>query len=145
MANRHTRYQAAIVRNHHILLLWYVVDERRAFWLIPGGGREDESEEQCVIREAHEETHLHVRVERLLLEQPSVGVDSMYARYKTYLCTPVAGMERPGIEPEVDAKGQIERVHWFDLREVASWNEALIRDHITYPQLARIRTLLGYT
>lgn len=144
MANRHTRYQAAIVRDHQILLLWYVPKDRAGFWLIPGGGREDESEEACVIREVHEETHLHVRVERLILEQSSWSTDTMYARYKTYLCIPVAGVERPGIEPEDDAQGDIEAVHWFDLCDVASWHEVLVRDHITYPQLVKIRTALGY-
>ena len=145
MVDRHTRYQAAILRDHHMLLLWYVPRDRDGFWLIPGGGREDESEEACVIREVHEETHLHVRVERLLLDVPSHSRDTMYAHYKTYLCTPVAGSERPGIEPEDDAQGDIEAVHWFDLRDVDSWHTQLVSDHITYPQLMNIRAVLAYS
>jgi 8-oxo-dGTP diphosphatase len=145
VSNRHTRYQAAIVREHHILLLWYVPRDRSGFWLIPGGGREAETEEACVIREVHEETHLHVRVGRLIVEQPSPHRDAMYMRYKTYLCTPVGGDERPGIEPEADAQGIIERVDWFDLRDVDSWHHTLVRDHITYPQLLEIRSVLGYS
>ena len=66
---RDIRYQAVILKDRHALLL-RIEEEDQAFWVIPGGGREgSESEEECVIREMWEETHLQVEVERLILDE----------------------------------------------------------------------------
>lgn len=144
---RFARYQGAIVRDHHILLIkhtWY--DDGRAYWLLPGGGRDPaEEEEACVRREMREETHLEVRVERLLLDQPARD-DGIYQRYKTYLCTPVAGQAQPGYEPEPDAAQAyaISEVAWFDLRDETTWDPLITDDSYTYPQLRQIRSALGY-
>ena len=134
------------MQDHHILLLWYEPNDRDGFWLIPGGGREAETEEECVIREAREETNLQVRVERLILEETSYDEDSMYVRQKTYLCSRLGGEAIPGVEPEPEAEslGSITRVHLFDLRDVTTWYDDLVQDQITYSQLAKIRTVLGY-
>ena len=144
---RFARYQGAIVREHHILLIKHTRhDDGRAYWVLPGGGRDPgETEEDCVRREMREETHLEVRVDRLLLDLPAHD-DSIYQRYKTYLCTPVAGQARPGYEPEPDAAQAyaISEVAWFDLRDEATWDPLAIGDPYTYPQLRRIRSELGY-
>lgn len=144
---RTTRYQGAIVRGHCILLIQHRHHEDgRSYWLIPGGGRAPrETYEQVVRREMLEETHLDVRVERLLLEDhvPRRGI---YSRYRTYLCTPVGGEAQPGYEPEEDAAAAygIVAVAWFDLRDPSSWDPMVREDAITFPLLQRIRAALGY-
>ena len=149
-ANRETRYQGAIVRDHHILLLYGREDwgdGPREFWLLPGGGRESgESAEETVIREMLEETKLEVRVERLLLDRPPHPTDSgPYKRVMTYLCTPLGGEAAPGVEPEVSpAKWTILDVGWFDLRDEGDWGDAVLENLITYDQLVEIRRQLDY-
>lgn len=144
---RHTRCQGAIMRDHHLLLITHQHhDTGRKYWLLPGGGIEDgEDEVACVIREMREETHLDVRVERLLLDEeiaPSAG----YTRIKTYLCVPIAGEAKPGYEPEVEASNMygITDVAWFDLRDETDWIGEMKLDEITYPQVKRIQKALGY-
>jgi 8-oxo-dGTP pyrophosphatase MutT (NUDIX family) len=146
MFKRDIRYQGAIVQDDHILLIRYQPIDGASFWLFPGGGREDETEEACVIREMFEETHLHVQVERLLCEMPSPHSDGFYKWYKTYLCSPLGGEPRPGHEPEPGAAGlgDIVEVAWLDLRDESGWDEAITTDSITYPQLIKVRALLGY-
>jgi 8-oxo-dGTP pyrophosphatase MutT (NUDIX family) len=70
--SRTTRYQGAVIRNDRMLLIkHHEYATGHGYWVIPGGGREDgETEEECVIREVKEETHLNVRVEQLLLDEP---------------------------------------------------------------------------
>jgi 8-oxo-dGTP pyrophosphatase MutT (NUDIX family) len=53
---RHTRYQAAVVRNGAILLVRCQFADGSAFWMLPGGGREDDEDDvECVVREVAEE------------------------------------------------------------------------------------------
>lgn len=141
---RITRYQAAILDSDRLLLI-QVRDHRlgKTFWLIPGGGREQgESEEACVRREVREETHLEVRVERLLFEAPNSPEDIYEYRWtKTYLCRPISGEARPGEEPEMVAQNlaQILAVKWIPLWEEAEWGRDITNDPITYTNLQRIR------
>jgi 8-oxo-dGTP pyrophosphatase MutT (NUDIX family) len=143
--SRFTRYQGAILRDHQLLLILlhhHAAD--RSYWVIPGGGKEDgESEEECVIREVKEETNLDVVVEQLLFDEPA-HPEGIYRWRKTYLCRPVAGVARPGSEPEVAADFSILDVRWFDLRDEGGWGEALQRDPFTYPQMRQLRDALGY-
>jgi 8-oxo-dGTP pyrophosphatase MutT (NUDIX family) len=144
-ADRTTRYQAAIIKDDHILL----VRQRNTssgyeWWNIPGGGKEgDESEEACIIREMKEETGLHIRVERLLIDGPS-HPHSGYQRFKTYLCTPVSGEAQPGYEPEFAAVALVD-VGWFDLRDESQLTLEAVNNSITHTMLWRIREALGYT
>ena len=144
---RTTRYQGAIIRDHHILLIMHrEPGSESGYWVIPGGGREgNESEEDCVRREMLEETHLTVRVERLLIEELSLP-KGIYRQRKTYLCTPVAGEAKPGHEPEfaADEGYDIVSVGWFDLRDESGWHPELLANPITYPQVQRVREILGY-
>ncbi len=141
---RFTRYQGAIVRDDEILLLYWQESSGVGFWLFPGGGREPgESAHEAVRREMAEETHLRVRVERLLLEMPAHERDA-YDHVRTYLCRVEAGEARPGSEPELKTSGDILAVRWFDLRNEHGWPEALRRDAITYPTLQQVRGVLGY-
>ena len=142
------RYQGAIIQDHHILLIKQTDHVRgRSYWLIPGGGIEQyETEEQCVQREMLEETGLEVRVDFLLLDEPSTP-GAIYQRWKTYRCSILAGEARPGCEPEAvyaDAYSFTE-VGWFDLRHPATWNERLEADSFVYAFLQRVQGALGYT
>jgi len=149
MARRNARYQGAIVRDHGLLLIKHRHHvDGHDYWLLPGGGRENgESEEQTVRREMRKETNLDVRVERLLIAQPAFQEGRLVGHLKTYLCTPVGGEASPGYEPELDAAEAyaISEVRWFDLRDPSSWDPQLVSDAITYPQVQRVRALLGYT
>ncbi|MBN1642207.1 MAG: NUDIX domain-containing protein, partial [Anaerolineae bacterium] len=145
---RANRYQGAIVRDHQVLLIRHQMHaDGRTYWVLPGGGRElRETPYECVRREMREETHLEVRIERLLLDE--VGhPEGMYGRMKTYLCRPVGGRAQPGSEPEPDAASAyaIAEVAWFDLRDESGWPRLLVEDPYTYPQLRRIRAALGYS
>lgn len=118
----------------------------REYWVIPGGGLDgNETEEECVIREAREETNLEVKIDCLLLDEPG-HPDGMYRWRKTFLCRPIGGDASPGSEPEPEAseKYAITQVRWFDLREEGEWGADLLGDPFTYPQLARARVKLGY-
>ncbi|MDH3944928.1 MAG: NUDIX domain-containing protein [Anaerolineae bacterium] len=145
--NRITRYQGAIIQDDHILLLLHRShDGEWAHWVIPGGGIEDgESEENCVVREMKEETHLDVRIERLLVHEPG-HPDGVYKFRKTYLCTPIGGEAQPGYEPELEASSvyAIAAVRWFDLRDPTSWDTLTADDPYTYPQMLNFQKLLGY-
>ena len=84
---------AAVIENEGQLLLAGHFDPAGLFfWTFPGGlQREGESPEECAVREAWEETGLHIRVERLLYrlewELPVVG-----CRTELYfLAAPVGG------------------------------------------------------
>lgn len=144
---RNTRYQGAIIRDHHILLIKQTeLATGRSYWLIPGGGIEQqETEEQCVQREMLEETCLHVQVNSLVLDEPSMP-GGIYQRHKTYVCSILDGEARPGYEPEAEyaTAYSFTEVGWFDLRQPTSWNEQVTANPITYPLLQRIQAALGY-
>jgi ADP-ribose pyrophosphatase YjhB (NUDIX family) len=144
---RITRYQGAIIRDHHILLIKQTEHASgRSYWLIPGGGIEaDETEERCVQREMQEETGLHVQVQYLLLDEPSLPGE-IYQRRKTYLCSILAGEARPGYEPEAAyaTAYSFTEVGWFDLRHPTGWSEQIMHNAILYPLLQRIQAALGY-
>ena len=139
------RFQGLIIKDDKILLIrGYEYSTGISFWVIPGGHRETgESEEECIIREMSEETHLEVRVEKLLMEQPFFpGIPK--GINKSYLCTPIGGQLKPGSEPE-DDNFEIAALRWFDLRDEKDWSKDLQKDPYTYPQLVKIRKILGYT
>lgn len=143
---RHTRYPGAIIREHTILLIRHRRHSSgRTYWVFPGGGIEEgESEEECVVREMQEETNLKVEVEKLVIDEPG-HPGGVYKRRKTYLCRPIAGIPKPGYEPEEEAAAaySIAEVRWFDLRNENAWEKLLIRDPITYPQLKRLQEALN--
>jgi 8-oxo-dGTP diphosphatase len=146
--SRITRFQGAIVCDDHILLIKQHENvSGREYWVIPGGGREaGETEQECIEREMREETHLHVVVKALLLDEPGRSQDA-YQRFKTYLCTPLGGKAEPGCEPECEVSQAyaITEVRWFDLRDEATWGADVVADPFTYPVLRKIRAMLGYT
>lgn len=144
---RHTRYQGLIIEKGKVLLIKHREDATgRGYWVIPGGGiDDDESEAQCVIREVKEETNLDVKIEDLLFDEPG-HPDGVYQRRKTFLCRPIGGEPSPGYEPELEAAENyaITEVRWFDLWDESDWEDDLLEDPITYPQLVQARRKLGY-
>ena len=143
---RTTRVQGAAVRDHRILLIKHREHATgREYWLLPGGGAEaGESDEACDTREIEEETHLRVTVERLLFDDPAER-DPVYRRLRTYLCRPLGGEARPGVEPELGAAGvyAIVDVAWIDLRDEERWDALIMADPWTYPLLKRFQSALG--
>jgi len=142
------RYQAAILQDHHMLMLkvWDHAGSGNTFWVIPGGGRElNETEEECVIREMREETHLEVGIDRLIAFEPDFP-SGMYRWRKTYACRILSGKPQPGVEPEVDTAdlSTIQSVGWFDLRDPQSWDPLALNDPITFRNLQSVRIALGY-
>ena len=144
---RSVRYQGAIIKDAHILLIrWRDLEPDRSFWVIPGGGREPgESVKECIVREMCEETNLEVEAGRMLLDEPSHD-GAQYMTTRTYRCQVVRGVAGAGHEPEdprPEGYGIVE-VRWFDLRDEQDWEPLLTEDRITYPQLQKLRALLGY-
>ncbi len=140
-----TRYQAVIIQDDKVLLIRGFQKQRgRSFWLLPGGHTEgEETIEECLVREMREETHLEIQVDRLLMEM-TLHLDGLIGTNQSYLCTPIGGELKQGCEPE-DDDFEIAALRWFDLSEIADWSQDLLDDPITYPELALIRLILGYT
>lgn len=140
--SRHTRYQAAVIRDEALLLVRCAFRNGPTVWILPGGGREaGESEEACVIREVREETALVVHVERLLLNVPTEPPDGTYTRWRTYLCTVVSGEAAPG--GGEGANAELVDVTWLPLREERTWPRDVGTDLFLYPQLQAIRASVG--
>jgi len=115
--------------------------------VIPGGGIEQsKTEEECVIREMKEETNLDVIIEKLAFDEPA-HPDGVYKWRKSFICSPIGGEASPGYEPEPEAAANysISAVRWFDLRDESGWGEILRQDQYTYPQMIKLRELLGYS
>jgi hypothetical protein len=93
-----------------------------------------------------EETNIDVMIDRLVFDEPA-HTDGVYKWRKTFICHPVSGKASPGYEPEPEAAADysISEVRWFDLRDESSWDDAIFQDTFTYPQLVRLREVLGYS
>ena len=140
-ASRHTRYQAAVLRDGALLLLRCAFRNGPTVWILPGGGREEgESEEDCVVREVREETALTVRVQRLLSDVPAEPPDGTYARWRTYLCTVLGGEAAPG--GGEGASAELIDVTWLPVRDEGAWPPDVRTDIYLYPQLQAIRTIV---
>ena len=127
-----TRYQSAIIQNGCILLVKQRGKKGYEWWNVPGGGREaDETEEQCILREAKEETNLDVKIECLLIDGPSPR-HSPYRYFKTYLCVPVGEIAKPNNTESFDIK-------WFELNNKDMCSLEVLNNETTYVMLQRIR------
>lgn len=91
-----------------------------------------------------EETGLDVMVMNLVLDEPGEEGE-VYRRRKTYICEAADGKPEPGFEPEDRINYSIVAVKWFDLRDPDKWDEDLLADPFTFPQLQRMRDKLGYS
>jgi len=139
--SRHTRYQAAVLRDADILLVCCAYRDGRTVWMLPGGGREDdEDEETCVVREVHEETGLAVRVERLMIDCPAEPPDGFYVRWRTYLCSVVGGQAAPG--GGEGASADLVDLMWLSIRDDSAWPAGIQGNPILLPQLRAIRVHL---
>lgn len=142
---RDIRYQAAIVQEGRVLLAQMRTPDGRLIWLPPGGGREgNETPEECVVREIQEETGLSVAVDRLLFTEPDMpggAYDFLY----TYLCRPVSGTLKTGVEPEAEFMPVLllQSLEWLDLREQSTWPTRVELGAMTLPWLEKLRAELG--
>ena len=110
--------------------------------MLPGGGREeDEAEEACVAREVQEETALHVRVERLLFDQPAQPPEGPYQRWRTYLCTVISGEAASG--GGEGANADLVDVTWLTLANDRTWPDDIRADTFLFPQLQAMRSALA--
>ena len=139
---RHTRYQAAVLREGAILLLRCAFRNGPTAWVLPGCGREDaEDEEACVRREVQEETGLSVQVEHLLSEVPAQPPDGTYVRWRTYLCTVISGHAAAG--GGEGANAELVDVTWLPLGDDGNWPDEIRSDVFLHPQLQAIRASIG--
>jgi 8-oxo-dGTP diphosphatase len=138
---RHTRYQAAVVRDGTILLVQCAFRNGGTVWILPGGGREEgEDEAACVAREVLEETQLAVHVDELLSDVAAEPPDGTYVRWRTYHCTVLGGEAAPGGGEGDDAK--LVGVTWLAAHDEQSWPDEIRGDVFLYPQLQAIRHAL---
>ena len=135
---RHTRYQAAIIRDGSILLVRCAFRNGPSVWMLPGGGREeDEDDAACVAREVLEETGLIVGVGELLADTPAQPADGTYVRWRTYRCEVLGGdaVLGGGEGPNAD----LVDIRWFQLQDDRSWPDEIRGDPFLFPQLQAIR------
>ena len=102
LKNRDTRVQIVIIENGKYILLEHLAKKQNVtFWGLPGGGREaDESDEEAAVREALEETGLHVRLLPIKHEVNITGKKYIYDRIVTFMAYPLSGEAITGSEPE---------------------------------------------
>jgi 8-oxo-dGTP pyrophosphatase MutT (NUDIX family) len=138
---RHTRLQAAIVRDGAVLLVRCAMPGEPPFWVLPGGGREPgESDEEAVAREVREELGVAVAVGRVLDDVPADPPDGTYTRWRTFACRLLGG------EPAAcgrDGEAELTAVRWLPLADRDAWDAALTGDPYLYPQLERVRAALA--
>ena len=140
-AERHTRYQAVILRDDNaMLLVRCIFSDGRDWWMIPGGGREDETEEECIVREVREETGLDVRVERLLVDLPADPPDGTYVRWRSFLCRVLGGEAAPG--GGEGGGNQLVEAMWVPLFDACAWPDVIANDPFLLPQLHAFRAEL---
>ena len=141
---RIVRCQGAVLQGDQILLVNHRNLRTGAFyWWLPGGGlQEGETPEEGVVREIREETHLEVRLERLLFERFDPQRRYIYERYATYLCTPTGGELAPGSEGEDTQSHTILEVGWFQLWDETGWEYGFYAEHML-PLLKQIQQALS--
>lgn len=141
---RETRCQGAVIKDDCILIVKHVNHHTgNIYWWLPGGGLQpEETDEECVLREIREETHLEVKIERLLFETIDPDKRYTYQRYVTYLCTPVSGEAAIGDEGESASIHSITGVGWYPLWDESQWEPGFYEEHLC-PLLRSIQAALG--
>jgi 8-oxo-dGTP pyrophosphatase MutT (NUDIX family) len=127
-----------VVHSGAILLVRCAFRNGPTVWTLPGGGREDdEDEDACVAREVREETQLLVRVDRLLFDRPAEPPNGTYVRWRTYVCTVLAGHASAG--GGEGANAELIDVAWLSIDDERDWPSEIQSDPVLYPQLLAIR------
>ncbi len=108
----------AIIRDGQILMVLHV-HKGHSWWTLPGGGVEgDETLEQAAVREALEETNVHVKVIRRLFQKPyPFGVEYCFLAELFQDAEPSLGYD-PEFITEPPEKQLIQDVHWHSLESM---------------------------
>jgi ADP-ribose pyrophosphatase YjhB (NUDIX family) len=98
------RATAVLIEDGNLLLVEQKVTQSlERTWSLPGGTLEfGETLEACLIREVHEETGLHVAIERLLYVCDRIA-DGWHIVHITFAVKRIGGHLHTGLEPEADA------------------------------------------
>jgi 8-oxo-dGTP diphosphatase len=140
---RKIRCQGVILHDDYILLVKHLNHlTGNPYWWLPGGALEPkETQEECIVREIREETHLSVRVERLLFETEDPDRRYTYQNYVTYLCTLVSGKAELGSEQKNSPVHSILGADWYPLWDESRWEPGFYEEHIL-PALRSIQATL---
>ena len=108
---------SAIIYNSKILMVYHNMGpNKRSYWTLPGGGVEDgESLEETAIREAFEETNLHIKIIRFLYKDEwENGFEHCY------LAEPLDLKNiKIGYDPELNDVNQIiTQVEWKKVKDL---------------------------
>ncbi len=129
--DRIVRCQGAVIQNDQILIVKHMnLRLNCVYWWLPGGGPEEgETFEECAKREILEETHLEVRIERLLLDTLDPTRTFIYERYLTYLCAPLSSEMIAGSESGSQTHAII-GLGWYPLWDESQWEEGFYELHM---------------
>ena len=127
---RHVIVQAVVLQDDQVLLIKRTTPR---VWELPGGGPEPgESPSEAIVREVHEETGVHVRVQRELGVYRRLGFrphDGI-----VFACTPIGGAPTPGEETVAVRFFPVHRLP----RGLLPWYRAVIRDALRPPEPPRV-------
>ncbi|MBI2079164.1 NUDIX hydrolase [Candidatus Micrarchaeota archaeon] len=102
---------AVIINNGKVVLIRRGTEPFKGEWAIPGGRIEDnETAEECLVREAKEETGLEVRPIRMIGVYSDPKRDPRGIIVAAYLCEVIGG-ELNGGDDAAEAK-------WFELNKI---------------------------
>jgi len=115
---------AVLIKDGKILLIRRMNEPFKGMWALPGGiVEENETIEQCIVREAKEETGLEIQPEKFIgiysepLRDPRKVITVVYA------CNIINGNPKAGSDAE--------DIKWFDLEnlpELAADHGKIIKD-----------------
>ena len=115
---------AIIIKDEKILLIRRMNEPFKGMWALPGGiVEEDETIEQCIVREAKEETGLGIKLENFVGIYSEPSRDPRKIITVVYICGITGGNPKAGSDAE--------DIKWFDLEnlpELAADHKKIIKN-----------------